>query len=72
MAYLSDRLRAAGISRIQLAQRLKVTRGLVGHWCTGRVRITAERARQIEQETNGAIRAHELRPDLFPLEAAAA
>jgi DNA-binding transcriptional regulator YdaS (Cro superfamily) len=62
---LSLCLTNAGITRAELAQRVGVTPGLVSHWISGYVRISAERALQIEQATDGAIPRHLLRPDLF-------
>lgn len=42
------------------------TQGLVSQWSLGHLRVTAERAVQIEEATDGAITRHELRPDLYP------
>lgn len=55
----------------ELAQALGCSASLVSHWCTGRKRITAERALQIEQATLGGVKRHQLRPDLFDAPAAA-
>lgn len=49
----------------ELARRLGVTPAMVAHWLHGRNRITAERALQIEQVTDGMVTAAELRPDVF-------
>jgi DNA-binding transcriptional regulator YdaS (Cro superfamily) len=57
-------------SQVALAKRLGVSQGLVWQWRTGRTRITAERAVQIETATEGAISRAELRPDLWPRQAA--
>lgn len=43
----------------------KCTQGTVSQWYLGELRITAERAVQIEEATDGAVARHELRPDLF-------
>lgn len=62
---LTTYLEHNGARQADLAAALGVSPGLVSHWNTGRVKITAERAKQIEQATNGAVRRHELRPDVF-------
>lgn len=62
---LSEQLAAAEISQSELAEKLGVSHGLVSHWCTGRKRITAERARDIELATGGRISRQALRPDVF-------
>lgn len=51
-----------------LARRLGVTQGLVHQWVSGKTRITAERAIEIENVTGGQVRRYELRPDLYPIE----
>lgn len=61
--YLKER------TQTDLARRLKVTQGLVGHWVSGRVKISAERALDIENATDGAVTRNELRPDIFGSEA---
>ncbi len=58
------------IGQRELAQALGCSPSLVSHWVTGRKRITAERARQIEDATFGSVKRHELRPDLFDAPAA--
>jgi len=67
--YLSDR----GLSQEQFAKQIGVTQGLVWQWLDGRTRITPERAKEIEDKTDGAVCKHELRPDVFdpPAKAAA-
>lgn len=52
------------ISQGQFAAALGVTQPAVQHWLTGRLKISAERAMQIERLTHGEVRAAELRPDL--------
>lgn len=55
------------------ADEVHVSQGMVGHWVTGRKRITAEKAVAIENATNGEVTRYELRPDIFgepPQEAA--
>ena len=57
-----DRIR---MSRAELAEAMNVTDGLVSHWTTGRVKISAERAIEIERVTSGRISRATLRPDVF-------
>lgn len=52
-------------SATKLAQKIGVTLMSVSHWRAGRNAISAERAKQIELATNGAVTRHELRPDIF-------
>lgn len=47
------------------AEALNVTQGAVSQWLTGELRITAERAKQIEDVTAGKVTRAELRPDIF-------
>lgn len=47
------------------AHTLGVTQGLVSQWVRGVTRITAEQAVRIESATEGKIKRHELRPDIF-------
>lgn len=51
--------------RSRFAARLGVSVVMVHKWATGKNQVTAERARQIEDATGGAVGRHELRPDLF-------
>lgn len=70
---LDQYLKARGISQAEFGRLLSVpvTAGMVGHWVAGRHPITAERAKQIEFATGGAVTRHELRPDIFDAPAAA-
>ena len=52
-------------TQTSFAERMGVTQGLVHQWLSGRTRITAERARQIEKVTRGKVKSRELRPDIF-------
>jgi DNA-binding transcriptional regulator YdaS (Cro superfamily) len=52
-------------TQTDLAHRLGVTQGLVHQWVTGKTRITAERAVEIEKATGGQVTRQELRPELF-------
>jgi DNA-binding transcriptional regulator YdaS (Cro superfamily) len=52
-----------------LAKGLGVSLQMVHKWKRGAA-VTAERAVQIEHATGGAVRRHELRPDIFDAPAA--
>ena len=52
-------------TQAELAGKLGITQSMVSQWLTGAVRITAERAVQIEQATLGEVTRAELRPDVF-------
>lgn len=65
---LERAIKAAG-SGAALARLVGVSPVMVHKWLDG-ARVTAERAKQIEQATNGAVRRHELRPDVFDAPAA--
>lgn len=54
-----------------LARLVRVSPVMVHKW-RGGSRITAERARDIEVATQGAVQRHELRPDIFDPPATAA
>jgi DNA-binding transcriptional regulator YdaS (Cro superfamily) len=54
------------IGGTELARRLGCSKQLVSFWRTGRQRVPAETAVDIERVTHGAVRRHELRPDLWP------
>ena len=58
-------IKSAGITRIQFAEMVGVSEGMVGHWITGRYRVAAERCLRVESATNGAVTRHDLRPDVF-------
>lgn len=62
---LTDYLQKHRLSQAQFAERLGVSQGMVWQWLAGRSRVTAERAVQIETATRKAVRARDLRPDLF-------
>jgi len=49
----------------ELGARIGVSQGLVYQWLTGRTRITAERAIEIEKATSGQVTRKELRPEIF-------
>lgn len=52
-------------SAAALAKAIGVSPMAVSHWRSARRALSAVRAKQIEQATNGQVRRHELRPDLF-------
>lgn len=53
------------LTQAEFGRRVGVSQGQVGHWLAGRVRITAERAKQISTVTGEEVPSHELRPDIF-------
>lgn len=64
---LDQYLRDHDLSQAEFGRLLPtpVSGGMVGHWITRRYVPTAERAKQIELATGGAVTRHELRPDIF-------
>lgn len=62
---LSKAIKAAG-GVAALARAIGVTTQAVSQW----QRVPAERVLQVVKATNGAVTCHELRPDVFPREAA--
>jgi DNA-binding transcriptional regulator YdaS (Cro superfamily) len=52
-------------TQASFAELMGVTQGAVHQWLSGRIRITAERAKQIEKITRGKVKSRELRPDIF-------
>ncbi len=67
---LIEYLRENQVTQAAFAARLGVTQGLVSQWLNGTTVITPERAKSIEDATEGAVRRHELRPDVFDAPAA--
>lgn len=53
------------LSQEAFADRIGVSQGLVWQWLNGKTKITAERARDIEEITKGELTLVALRPDLF-------
>ncbi|CDH07968.1 helix-turn-helix domain-containing protein [Xenorhabdus bovienii] len=51
-------------SQTALAKQIGVTQGAVWKWLRGLKKISPEHAAAIVEATNGAVQAHELRPDL--------
>jgi DNA-binding transcriptional regulator YdaS (Cro superfamily) len=68
---LGDYIKHSKLSQADVAELMGVSQAMVSHWLTGRKAITPERAKQIEHATGGAVRRHELRPDIFDAPAAA-
>lgn len=60
-AYLMKR----GLSQEEFGKMIGVSQGLVWQWLEGRTRITAERAKEIDEKTGGEVSKHDLRPDVF-------
>jgi len=58
------------MSQTELARRVGVTQGMVWQWMNGHRRIAAEKVLAIEEATGGKVTRHEMRPDLYPIEAA--
>lgn len=52
-------------SQADFATKLGVSQGLIHQWLKGLTKITPEKAKAIEMATEGAIKRHELRPDIF-------
>jgi hypothetical protein len=59
------RIKAIGLARSELANRLNVSVAAVGNWANGTGRCSAENAVAVEIATSGQIPRHLLRPDLF-------
>lgn len=53
------------LSQQEFARQLDVSQGMVWQWLNGRRRITAERAKQIEEVTGGCVTRKSIRPDVF-------
>lgn len=53
------------LSQQAFGDLIGVSQGLVWQWLNGRLPVKPERAKQIEQATRGAIKRHDLRPDIF-------
>lgn len=54
-----------GLSQKEFGNLVGVSQGMVSQWLTGARPISPESALAIEQKTKGAVRKHELRPDIF-------
>lgn len=53
------------LSQGQFSKQIGVSQGLIWQWLEGKTRITAERAKEIEEKTGGEITRQDLRPDIF-------
>lgn len=62
---------AAG-SQEELAKRLSLRQSAISNWVVRKQRVPAERVVQVEAAVDGAVKRHELRPDLYPSEGRAA
>ncbi len=69
---IKNYLEKKGLSQEQFAQKFvpHVSQGLIWQWISGKTRVTAERAIEIERVTKGGITRAQLRPDLFGARAA--
>lgn len=65
------RLTQADFAALLSAIGESASQGLVSQWENGEQPITAERAVQIERATGGEVARSNLRPDLWPADAAA-
>lgn len=65
METLHTYMKSHGLTQQAFARLVGTTQGSVSNWLVGRARISAETARQIERATDGAVRASDLRPDVF-------
>lgn len=64
-------LSQAAFAALLTAKGVPTTQALVSQWEQGATTITAERAVDIERATDGEVRRGDLRPDLWPENAAA-
>ena len=55
----------SGVDRSLLAVKIKSSRNTIDQVATGLLRVSAARAREIEDATNGKVPASVLRPDIF-------
>lgn len=72
---LVDYLESTGTTQDAFAKSVGVTQGAVHQWVTGKLKVTPEKAREIERATGGKVKRMDLRPDIFgpiPKESAAA
>ena len=63
---LKTYLEKSGATQAQLAERCGVTPSMVSQWISGHRPIAAEKVIPIELATDGLVRRHELRPDIYP------
>lgn len=63
MTTLREYVRSTGLKA--LAERMDVHVSTVHRWSTGEIVVPAERAAPLEKATDGAVKRHEIRPDIF-------
>lgn len=68
---LSEWLSKDGNTSLALAKAVGVSHSTILRYATGEITVPGERAVQIEDATDGAIKCHEMRPDLWPKRRAA-
>ena len=59
------------LTQKDFAKIVRVQQSMVSQWLSGTRPMGAERAVEIEKRTNGEIKRHDLRPDIFEKRAAA-
>lgn len=64
-ALLQQYLNQSGIQKQELARQLGITAPNVTDWLLKKRPVPVRRAKKIEQVTHGAIRRHDLFPELF-------
>lgn len=68
---LRDYLDKEGVTQTEFAERCDVSQGMVWQWLNKKRRVAAERVLTVEAATGGKVSRHEIRPDLYPKNAAA-
>lgn len=69
---LAEYLDQPGVTGTALAKKIGVAHPQVYRWASGQARVPAERVLDVEKATGGAVGRQELRPDLYPPDAAPA
>lgn len=67
---LAEYLKETKVSQAEFARRLDVSPGLIWQWLNDHRPIAAEQVLPIEKATDGMVSRHELRPDIYPQDAA--
>ena len=62
---LAEYLKAHGLTQAEFAELVGRTPGAVSHWITKRQTVSPHSAWLIERATSGAVKAADLRPDVF-------
>jgi len=65
METLHAYMKSNNLTQQAFAEMVGLTQGTVSQWLKGQTRVSAENARLIERATSGAVKAAELRPDVF-------